>query len=566
VAFRGGFSVVSALDRVDPQALAAAAERARTAHDVNLPVLNLWNSDPCEKHVPDGVPCVSCRRCGVILRRHQRVAISWFFLIRKGLLADVVGLGKTFSACGTIALAAQAGELDPRRGGGRVLVVCRPAALTQWRNELRRTIPGLTTEVIDGDRDQRSDLYAFPWDIAVVGHQMFLRDVEIIERLGIHHLVIDDVDCLRNCDNKTSWAVKRMATSASRVMLMTATPLQKKLLELYDLLDSIGLARMLFGPRDAFILRYLRRQKATIYTGRDQKTGKKKTRTVMEVVGYKHLGEFKELIAPRVLRRLPKDVDDIEMPLIIPNNVFLDLLPEQRARYDELQRGVLKVLGEGGELELGKAKAKWLAAAQICESLAVIDGRDSPGASVKFDWIVDKLLNDWAAEEEGDEDEKAVLFIHYRPGLEALCNRLDANGIGHVRYWGADRDRKRRSAATERFWDDPTCRALVGTCAIEQSLNLQCARHQVNVDQIPNPARMTQLAGRVRRAGSAYKTVYVHSLYASNTHEERKLRAMEVEAALASVIWSEDDPMYAKLSPAQMLQFISPDVGALSAA
>lgn len=556
--------MVSVLDRLDPQALAAAAERARKAYDVTLPALQLWNSEPCVLHAENGSPVFSCRKCGVILRRHQRVAISWFYLIRKALLADVTGLGKTGCAIGTIALIAQTGELDPKQGGGRVLVVCRPGALTQWRDELRRMVPSLTTEVIDGDRDQRSDLYAFPWDIAVIGHHMFQRDAEIIRRLGIKHLVIDDVDCLRNFENKTSWAVKQLSLECYRVILMTATPLQKKLLELYDLLDSIGLARAIFGPREQFILRYIRRQKATVYTGRDRKTGKAKTRTTMETVGYKHIGEFKQLIAPRVLRRLPDDVDDVDMPLIIPNNVFLDLTPAQRSRYDDLQKGIREVRNPDGSVSESKVKAKWLYANQICESLAVIDGHDSSGASVKFDWIVDKILNDWTADDDSEVDEKAVLFIHYRPGLEALCDRLNTNGIGHVRFWGADRDRKRRSAALERFWDDPDCRALVGTCAIEQSLNLQCARHQVNVDQIPNPARMTQLAGRIRRAGSAFKTVYVHNLFASNTHEERRLRALEVEAALASVVWSEDDPLYAKLSPMQMAQFISPDVGSFS--
>jgi SNF2 family DNA or RNA helicase len=283
----------------------------------------------------------------------------------------------------------------------------------------------------------------------------------------------------------------------------------------------------------------------------------------MEVVGYKHLTEFKQLIAPRVLRRRPEDVDDVDMPLIIPNNVFLDLHTAQRTRYDDLAKGILKVHREDGGIDEAKAKAKWLYAAHICESLALIDGRDSAEASVKFDWIVDHLLGDWAADDEDETDEKAVIYVHYRPGLEALCQRLQSRGIGHVRFWGADRNRKHRDAAVAQFWDDPDCRALVGTCAIEQSLNLQVARHQVNVDQIPNPARMTQLAGRIRRAGSAFKTVYVHNLFAANTHEERRLRQMEVESALNDAVFDEDNPMYANLTPLQQMQLISPDLGAM---
>jgi SNF2 family DNA or RNA helicase len=97
---------------------------------------------------------------------------------------------------------------------------------------------------------------------------------------------------------------------------------------------------------------------------------------------------------------------------------------------------------------------------------------------------------------------------------------------------------------------------LVGTAAIEQGLNLQIARHLICVDQIMNPARMQQLAGRIKRVGSAYKTVYVHNLLTLNTQEEGYLDLLMREQALADHIWSESNQLYEALSPLALLQLV----------
>ena len=140
-----------ALDAVSPDRLLQAAERVRLAHDVVLPSLTYLNTSPCLEHgLTSAEPVLGCVRCGMRPRRHQRTAATWLFLARKALLADQMGVGKSLSAMTTLAMAAQAGELDPARGGGRVLVVCRPPALDQWRQELCRALPGLVTEIADG--------------------------------------------------------------------------------------------------------------------------------------------------------------------------------------------------------------------------------------------------------------------------------------------------------------------------------------------------------------------------------------------------------------------------------
>ena len=131
------------------------------------------------------------------------------------------------------------------------------------------------------------------------------------------------------------------------------------------------------------------------------------------------------------------------------------------------------------------------------------------------------------------ESEKVVIFCQFTNTVAALSARLARRGIKHVKIWGRDTRPTSRATAQNQFWDDPGTRVLIGTTAIEQSLNLQVSRFLINIDQIINPARMQQLAGRIRRDGSRYQSVYVVNLFARGTQEEAYLDILRREQALA---------------------------------
>jgi len=462
-----------------------------------------------------------------------------------------MGVGKSLSAMIVLALATQAGEFDPARGGGRALVVCRPPALDQWRGELRRALPSLPAEIADGPVSVRSDVYAEPWQILVMGFQMLQRDIEVIERLGIEHLIVDDVDPIRHSETKTALVVKRLSNQCRRTIVLSGTPLQKRLEELYDLYTLFDGPQVL-GSKTAFKNRY-----KVVAPAKIQIRGG--GRSVNVLAYHRRLDEFRDLTKHLALRRTVDDIDDVELPDVIPSNVFLDLHPAQRERYDELADGVVRLIREEGtSVKRATALTKILYGTQICEGLAALGEEDGPGASVKLDWLMDQITGDWSGETDDDPGEKVIVFAQFKAGVRALAERLRGAGIGYVTVTGDDRNRASRAAAQSRFWTDPHCRVLIGTSAIEQSLNLQVSRRVVNVDQLMNPARMNQIAGRARRIGSVHRSVYVHNLLTTNTHEERILALLQSEAALAGYLWGESDPIYTPFTPTQLLTTIAP--------
>jgi superfamily II DNA or RNA helicase len=126
-----------------------------------------------------------------------------------------------------------------------------------------------------------------------------------------------------------------------------------------------------------------------------------------------------------------------------------------------------------------------------------------------------------------------------------------------VLMWSGETDKRERARRLTRFREDPDCQVLVGTTTIEASLNLQVSRHLIAVDTILNPARMGQLAGRVRRQGSPYPMVFLHQLLARQTQEDAYLAMLRREAEMADVVWDEKSEIYTALTPRQLMGLVA---------
>ncbi len=520
-----------------------AADRIRQLDDIRLPPLEWFNSGPCERHtsIAEGQAQVPpCRHCGVNLRRHQRIGVAWLYMRGTGLIADQMGLGKTAQAAGLIAACKQGGELDT----GRVAVITRASAVPQWTEQMARFLPKLAITNASGPRPKRIEKYLSGWEIMVLGHQMFLQDHELVERCGVKILIVDDVDALRHPSNRTAWAIKKLARECDRVVVLTGTPLQKQLLEMHSVLEPLG-GWQVFGTATRFRHTYVREELVRVYN-----TSAGRMVNTKKVVGYKNLDDFIAKLRPFVLRRTPTDITDVDLPAISPNEVWLDLYPTQRRRYEELRQGVLRMVRNNREtVKHAEAVARFTYGQAICAGLTVLGDDDGPNTSAKLDWVERAVTGDLA-------EEKVVVFCRFTRSVQTLIERLTRHGVGHVVIWGREPDKAERQRRQNRFWDDPDCRVLIGTEAIEQSLNLQVARHLICVDQLMNPARMQQLAGRIRRDGSSYRTVFVHNLLTRDTQEEGVLELLRREQALADHIWGESNELFEALSPLALLQLI----------
>ncbi|MBL8883738.1 MAG: DEAD/DEAH box helicase family protein [Hyphomicrobium sp.] len=169
------------------------------------------------------------------------------------ILADEVGLGKTIEA--GIVLCQKWAERKRR-----LLVVCPASIRKQWALELAEKF-SLPAVVVDAGfaRDEQRRGNARPFEqaaIVIASYHYAARMKDALRIVPWDLIVIDEAHKLRNAyrtSNKVGQALK-WATEGRKKLLLTATPLQNSLMELYGLASLID--ENMFGDPNAFRARY----------------------------------------------------------------------------------------------------------------------------------------------------------------------------------------------------------------------------------------------------------------------------------------------------------------------
>jgi len=540
------------------------AEAIRALPDIEpWPELKWFNDQPCARHAPHRASPILCGQCGFRLRRYQRVGAAWMYVGLPGMLSDGTGSGKTAQVAALLAMCRENGELGVHN---RAVIVCRATSTVDpWERELRRLLPGVKLLMADGDRQQRVRGYMSEWEVCVISDGTLRGargrrngregDVALLEDFPVGILVYDDLDAMRNNATETAGAVNRLARRCTRVRGLHATPFQKQLWELWCQLEPCGALQRL-GSLERFQMLYTgQTSKLVAVADPRDKTGRTRISQRVQVdngitSSPAKAARYRAEVRPFVLRRTAEEMD-VDMPAAQLCPVFMNLNPRQRDRYEELRAGVLRRLRDGREeVTRAEAGAAFTRGAQICSGLAALDEGEGADDSVKLDWIMGMLDGELRGE-------KLVAFVYFKANAAALAARCREAGIGGVLLWGAETDKRERGRRLAKFREDEACQVLIGTAAIETGVNLQVARHLAAVDTILNPARMEQLAGRIKRQGSLYKTVYVHHLLAVSTQEEAYLPLLRREGEMADVAWDEASSLFTALSPRQQMQLIA---------
>jgi SNF2 family DNA or RNA helicase len=176
-------------------------------------------------------------------------------LVKGVILADEVGLGKTIEA----ALVLAQYWAERRR---RLIVVCPAALRKQWANELAEKFH-LPSQVLDARtyKELRKQGVADPFDqpgVNVISYNFAARMSEKLRLTPWDLVVFDEAHKLRNAhreSHRTGQAIKEAFGSCNK-LLLTATPLQNSLMELYGL--STVIDSQLFGDALSFRRQYLR--------------------------------------------------------------------------------------------------------------------------------------------------------------------------------------------------------------------------------------------------------------------------------------------------------------------
>jgi SNF2 family DNA or RNA helicase len=339
------------------------------------------------------------------------------------LLADEVGLGKTIEA-GIVLCQFWA---ERKR---RLLVICPASLRKQWALELSDKF-NLPSRILDAKtyKDELR-LGRVPLDqkailIVSFNYASALRDE--IKAIAWDLVVIDEAHKLRNAyrpSNKLAQGI-RWATEDSRKLLLTATPLQNSLVELYGLSTLID--EHLFGDINAFRARYA--GAGSSITDLRQRLATFCKRTLRnQVVEYVRYTERRAITRPFTS-------SDAEHALYEAVSAFLQrpnsyALPQRQRHLTAL---ILRKLLASSSLAIAGTLDTLRARLETLRDEQIKDDPEFAERLVEAEDIEDELLDDILAEDAQPEAVEAKVVAIDRPKLKEeieLLERLSALARG----------------------------------------------------------------------------------------------------------------------------------------
>lgn len=443
------------------------------------------------------------------------------------LLADDVGLGKTISA-GLIL-----SELMARKRVTRALVLCPKILCPQWVEELAAKF-GIAAVSAVGERLDEELVRNVP--VVVTTYDSAASRLADLKPAAFDMLILDEAHKLRNLHGSSNKSPK-MATAVRDalqkrlfrfVVMLTATPIQNRIWDLYSLIDCLTVAKghkNPLGTPEEFKKRYL-----LASDGRHLKP--------------QETEEFRRILRQYVVRTRRGDAN-LQFPTREVRLVKVDLSPQEK----DLTRLVAGHIGDLNALQqISLAQAMMSSPRALAAQLENMSGKNpllrdaaqeartqadackEPAKLGRLLLLCDELKasrpRDW----------RVVVFTGRKETQVGIGEALEAKGIP-VGYIRGSEARKNQLAIEGLRADPPSVHVLVSTDAGAEGVNLQAANVLVNYDLPWNPMVVEQRIGRLQRLSSRHANVLIRNLVAAGSVEERVVgRLMEKLQGIAQAI------------------------------
>ncbi len=471
---------------------------------------------------------------GVTIYPHQINTVKMVLRQMKGraLLCDEVGLGKTVEA-GLVMM-----EYLLRGLVKKILILVPPSLMHQWQEEMSQKF---NQDFVTSDSDEftaaEGEAWSrFPHIIASIDLAKRAERLKQVISTRFDMVIVDEAHRLRH-RNTAAWKLVN-ELDKKYILLLTATPVQNDLDELFNLITLLrpGQLKTAAEFRKQFVNRgdrlkpqnvdRLRQQVSQVMIrNRRSNSGITFTRRRAQVVSTEMTPE-EERLYNLVIGRVREFYPQNEMPLsrltlttlqmetgsspgaVVPTIERLlrdNLSPPQRVQLQEI-------------LELAKSIHQSAKLTALQKTLSPLKG------------------------------EKVVIFTRYISTLQWLRERLKDYPL--VIYHGGLSARE-KDDSIERFRRD--AQILLSTDSGGEGRNLQFCHILVNFDLPWNPMRIEQRIGRLSRIGQQ-KDVYIFNLSSRGTVEDRVLEMLDRKINLFELVVGELDLILGRLGEERDLE------------
>ena len=442
------------------------------------------------------------------------------------LLADEVGLGKTIEAGMVLK------EYLLRGMAERVLILTPATLVGQWQEEMltKFDVEFATTY----DSATRSDSLAFwsqPRVIASIATARRPEHQQFLAQQNYDLVIVDEAHHLKNRAT-ANWKLVN-ALNKRFLLLLSATPVQNSLIELYNLLTLLKPG--IFKTEKEFRASYMTNGKPRVPANRDT---------------------MRDLMRDVMIRNT-RSLVDVKLPPRHATTLRLDPSEEEAACYAELSRLVQEAHKSATTQQRLSLRHLLSAAGSTAATAALTIGRYADKRKVSPAWrdlqerYEDLQVN---SKEQAlldllhrNVDEKKMVFVQHRETLLRLQDLAAQHGLDCVlfegRMTGPEKDR-----AIEYFRAEIPL--LLCTESGGEGRNLQFCNTLINFDLPWNPMAIEQRIGRIHRIGQT-RDVFIFNLALRGTLEDRVLNILDEKINMFELVVGEIDAILGEMSEEQ---------------
>ncbi|MGE5604350.1 MAG: DEAD/DEAH box helicase [Bacteroidota bacterium] len=468
------------------------------------------------------------RQHGVVPYAHQIETVRRVISQMRGraILADEVGLGKTIEASMIL-------KEYMLRGLVKKFLILTPAALCrQWEAELREKfeIPTLIA---------KQEYHWSHYDQLIASIDTAKKEIHRGEILKLYFdmVIIDEAHKLKSTTTQNWQFVNSI--QKKYFLLLTATPLQNDLKELFNLITLLRPGQL--GNYRSFKKKYTK----------DKRTPQ-------------HPQELKSLLGEVMIRN--KHGTNMGFTKRHVQNIPIVLSELEQQLYDSVTAFIRKNISKasGGMVSLplltlqreicSSTFAAALTLFKLAQSMEI--SADSQEEAVALFQMVQQLKDNSkmriVEELIRKTQEKVIIFTEFLATQSYIRTRLEQAGILTLPFDGSLSASKKEFTKWQ-FKEFPKFRVLVCTESGGEGINLQYCNTMINYDLPWNPMRLEQRIGRIHRLGQT-RDVYIYNLSTKGTVEEHLLNLLDQKVRMFEMVIGESEKVISRLCRGKSLE------------
>lgn len=455
---------------------------------------------------------------------HQKQAVENTKLRNAYGLFFEMGCGKSAAA---VHILRQKCNQDKR--ALRTLIVTPLITLHNWVNEIEINSKFTKKDIaiLAGSEKDRLSIFAQDKKIFLVNYEALVvmpKLMEAIFKWAPELLIFDESHKIKDIKSKRTKMAAKLADQAKYKLILTGSPV------LNSPMDLFGQFRVLLGgfPSGYGVDKNFFNFRARFFYDKNANMNKQNYFPDWQIKPGA-LKELNKIVAMHSMRVTKEDV--LDLPEFVEQNVYVEMLPEQRRHYNEMREEFITFIGDKAcvaDLAIVKAlRLQQIVSGYIPTSKDSINKFKSTPRQIALRELLEELV----------PNHKVIVWATFKENYAQIiqvCNELE---IKYVEVHGEINNTEKFNNV-DAFSNDPSVRVFIGHPGSGGiGINLTCATYNISFSRNFSLEHFLQSRSRSHRGGQTQKVTWIN-LVTKDTIDEIILKALDSKEEMGDKLLS----------------------------